>query len=437
MSESTADRFADRVPLSLLRRIKSSVVRVQDALVLGLTLSLIFLLRPILDIRLAAFDTQRIGEWIQRMDLSLSLARLDDTRASRRRLHIFVLCGVQRNEQLDLMYKRHIKLLKNVVLLDVRTSRWAKILRKPALTVSLHAMQGTGLRAVYSGDARVTLDSCGLYPNGRPFLAFSSDEEERGSQFLDLLGISQESKIACVHIRDEAYLTKVLSARDWSYHNYRNPPVDSYVATVQLLIDNGWTVVRMGREVERQFPLQHASFIDYAVSPHRSDFLDVFLYAKSQLAIAGSISGIDQLAHAFQIPHVATNFIPFEDPRWATANAIALPALYRSKASEGPLPLSVMLGHRYGTAAEYVDAGITIIHNDSQDILQAVSEMMSRLDGTWIDTHQDLEDQERFWEWALQCGIADAIPPGPWQQSFTRARLGTAFLRKFQGILMT
>ncbi len=96
-----------------------------------------------------------------------------------------------------------------------------------------------------------------------------------------------------------------------------------------------------------------------------------------------------------------------------------------------------MLGHRYGTAAEYVDAGITIIHNDSQDILQAVSEMMSRLDGTWIDTHQDLEDQERFWEWALECGIADAIPPGPWQQSFTRARLGTAFLRKFQGILMT
>lgn len=123
MSESTADRFADRVPLGLLRRIKSSVVRVQDALVLGFTLSLIFLLRPVLDIRLAAFDTPRIGEWVQRMDLSLSLARLDDTRTSRRHLHIFVLCGDQRNEQLDLMYKRHIKLLENVVLLDVRTSR--------------------------------------------------------------------------------------------------------------------------------------------------------------------------------------------------------------------------------------------------------------------------------------------------------------------------
>ena len=189
MSESAADRFVDRVPLGLLKRIKSSVVRVQDALVLGFTLSLIFLLRPVLDIRLAAFDTQRIGEWIQRMDLSLSLASLDDTRASRRHLHIFVLCGVQRNEHLDLMYKRHVKSLENVVLLDVRTSRWAKILRKPAMTVSLHAMLGTGWRAVYSGDNRVTLDSCGLYPNGRPFLAFSPDEEERGSRFFDLLGI--------------------------------------------------------------------------------------------------------------------------------------------------------------------------------------------------------------------------------------------------------
>ena len=335
------------------------------------------------------------------------------------------------------MYKRHVKSLENVVLLDVRTSRWAKILRKPAMTVSLHAMLGTGWRAVYSGDNRVTLDSCGLYPNGRPFLAFSPDEEERGSRFFDLLGISQESKLACIHIRDQAYLMKALPTRDWNYHSYRNPPLDSYIAAVQLLIDNGWTVVRMGREVERQFPLEHASFIDYAVSPHRSDFLDVFLYAKSQLAIAGSISGIDQLAHAFQTPHVATNFVPFEDPRWATARAIALPALYRSKASESLLPLSVMLNHRYGTTAEYVDAGITIIHNEPQEITQAVSEMISRLDGTWIATPEDHEAQERFWEWALECGIADHIPPGPWEQSFTRALLGAAFLRKFEEILMS
>jgi putative glycosyltransferase (TIGR04372 family) len=193
----------------------------------------------------------------------------------------------------------------------------------------------------------------------------------------------------------------------------------------------------MGREVEAKFPINDSAFIDYAVSPFRSDFLDVFLYSKAQLAIAGSVSGIDNLAFSFGVPYVATNFIPFEDPRWATAEAIVLPALYRSEDSKNLMPLSQMLGHRYGKTQEFRDSATTVIHNDPQDISRVIIEMMSRLDGTWSETAGALAAQNKFWDWAVECGIDEAIPEGPWQQSFTRARLGSDFLDKYHEIMMS
>ena len=397
---------------------------------------MLLILRPALRVYLAAFDAERIGEWIQRLDLTLLLATHHPAQTHGRQLHLLVLYGDRRNEQVAVMYRRYVASLKRVHLLDVRSSFWAKVLRGTARAVSVDAMNSGKLTSFYSGNARITMDTCGIYPNGRPFLSFTASEERRGASLCDSLGISPGAKLACIHIRDQAFLTKTFPGRDWAYHDYRNPPITSFVQVIQQLIECGWTVVRTGREVGSEFPLQDEKFIDYGTSPLRSDFLDVYLYSKARLAIAGSISGIDQLAHAFQVPHVATNFIPFDNPRWATEKAIVVPALYASGESAKVVPFSEMHTHRFGTSEEYANAGFRIVYNDPEDITQAVMEMVSRLDGTWAQTTEADELQQAFWNWARCCGIDEDLPEGPWQQSFTRARLGAHFLNRYCEVML-
>ena len=425
-----------RLAITPAKRIKGATIRALNGFFVTLVLSTLWILRPAVRVHLAAFDTDRIGEWIQRIDLTLFLATHQDVQSHGKQVHLLVLYGDRRNKQVDIMYRRYATSLKHLHLLDVRNSFWARFLQSSARTVTIDAMNGGRLESFYSGNARITMDTCGIRPSGRPFLSFTASEETRGTSLLKALGISQDASIACLHIRDQAFLAKTFPGWNWDYHNYRNPPTTSFVQVVRELIKRGWTVVRMGREVASEFPIQEEGFIDYGTSSLRSDFLDVYLYSRARLAIAGSISGIDQLAHAFQVPHVATNYIPFDDPRWATENAIVLPALYVSRESAKIVPFSQMIKHRYGSSQEYANAGFDIAYNDPNDITQAVLEMLSRLDGSWVSTTESQQLQRAFWDWARRCGIDDDLPEGPWQQSFTRARLGENFLSKHRHALL-
>ena len=249
------------------------------------------------------------------------------------------------------------------------------------------------------------------------------------------MGILPTTRYVCLHIRDGAYLKQIIPEHDWSYHDYRNPPMESYVAMVEQVLDLDYSVVRMGKVVAGAFPIRHENFHDYALSSAKSDFLDVFLYAHATLAIAGSVSGIDQLSHAFNVPSIATDFVPFDDPRWAADSALIIPALIRDTGTGELLPLSRQLACRYGSSRRYEEAGLAVVPNSSAEITEVVLEGIHRLEGSWTESEESADRQSAFWAWAEACGLSEAIPPGPWDEDHYRARLGSDFLQKYSQLL--
>ena len=73
----------------------------------------------------------------------------------------------------------------------------------------------------------------------------------------------------------------------------------------------------------------------------------------------------------------------------------------------------------------YNEAGLEVIENSGDEILDLAVEMNARIDGTWLDTEEDNELQRRY---------LDFFPPNHPQYGFT-ARVGAHFLRQNRELL--
>ena len=92
----------------------------------------------------------------------------------------------------------------------------------------------------------------------------------------------------------------VLGIRDSAYYgdpdNPRSSPPSIYVPGVNFLIDEGFAVVRMGRQVAEAFPVRHDRFLDYGFLGDSVDFLDVMLWAHCTFAVGDSTGLTDGVA---------------------------------------------------------------------------------------------------------------------------------------------
>ena len=67
-----------------------------------------------------------------------------------------------------------------------------------------------------------------------------------------------------------------------------------------------------------------------------------------------------------------------------------------------------------------------IIKNTAEEITEVVLEMNQRLDGTWIETDEDVELQNRFKK------LRENVPKWQVQEG---VRIGASFLRRYQHLL--
>ena len=382
--------------------------------------------------RFGTFKTDRIGHFIDEGDLMATAVASDDSVR-----HIVVMPAEVSNEQVRALYLRSFAQLDNVRLFDARRGRAPKILSQVIGSLTRVEQAQDGVHGILSWPVQsIGLSSSGWYPNARPTLTMAEDEIDHGWKLAEALTLSPLDKVVCLHIRDGDYLSRTQPNVDFSYHSYRNPPLDSYVPAVNYLLDKGYKVVRTGSGAELDFPVSHANFVDYARSLQRSDFLDVFIYSVARLAIAGGASGIDHLGYSLGCPTVTTNIVPFSVIRYDCSLSIVTPSLLRSVQSSELLPLSEMAKHGYGKQHLFTNAGLKVEHNSDLEILDAVQEAVDVLEGTSRYDSRSESDQLHFWSWVAKCGFPDApLPAGIPGEERRRSRLSQRFLDKYRDLL--
>ena len=261
--------------------------------------------------------------------------------------------------------------------------------------------------------------------NNLPHLSFTKDEVKNAKVLLSQLGIKENTPFVCLLGRDSGYLKSYLPNTDWSYHDYRDVKIDSYYQAVEYLANKGYTVLRMGKYSSDELKLNHSNVIDYAHHPLRSDFLDIYLSANCAFFISVR-SGIDAIAQIFRRPLILVNF-PLCDYRALYYLNLFIPKKVIDLKSRNLISFKEMCWsvHRPSIKKMLDEKKWGFIDNTPDEIMDALKEMLGRLEKTWNEAENSAVLQEKFWQCVPELGAHDTH----------NMRIGDIFLRDHQILL--
>ncbi len=261
---------------------------------------------------------------------------------------------------------------------------------------------------------------------------FTPEERERGREGMKRLGLDPDKDwYVAIFARDNGWAVKNLSGMPETYTHFRNADINSYHEAIQLILDRGGTVVRMGAVPERALTFKHPKVIDYATLG-REDFMDVFLVAHARFFM-GTPAGILDVARVFDTPTLHVNFaIGWAHPG---KKVLHLPKRLVRRATGEPVPFAEYLAHYSEpdpVGAVFSDAGLArngyaYIDNTPEELREAAEEMFELLEGRWAQDPADRELLDRYF--ALFENAAHRVVSEP-----ARARLPVvlAHLRRYR-----
>lgn len=400
----------------LIRKIKiviPVIVRSPIYVFVAPVVLVIRVIKPWMLVRFGALDSSRIGHFTAITELHLCERDAGINRPIQKHVDIYYFGTVQIcNYQLAKMWKRVLPV-------------WPAWLLVPIVQVNrlIPGWEGHHVQGLVSNR-----DPLNLYDRTQPHLSFTDEEVTRGDAMLSAMGIPVGAPFICLNVRDSAYLDSYLKG-DYSYHQYRDSDIKSYLLTADELAERGYFVIRMGFKVNKALKSQHERVIDYATNGMRSDFMDIYLGAKCTFCISTG-AGWDGVPEIFRRPVVFVNLVPLGRLHTFRRDVISITKHHYSKADDRELTLAEIFtkGAGFCTQADQYDKqGVQLIDNSPEEIRDVAIEMSERLNDTWQPDADDDALQQRFFE--LFLSDAQDGKDGRPLHGRIHSRFGTSFLR--------
>jgi len=392
--------------MTLIKNMQMLTMKRMTTLVSGFwsipVVLLIRLIRPIVIVRLGTFFSNRIGHFVA--DSAHQFVKLDTNI-----IELYWLDNSTCNKQWSKMVKRNLPVYWWVKYVDI----WNKYLPGG----DIHS------RPLSVNDSR---DLYGLLDKHQgEMLKFIPEEEKKAKEWLKKQGWRDGDSFVCLLVRDSEYLDSenVDPEQNWDYHSFRNSDVNTYVEAMEWLSEQGVWVIRMGKVMSKRISTKNSRIVDYAFCSNRNDLLDIWLFANCNLCISTG-SGIDYVSDVYRKPLLFLNYLPLNDMvSWS--NSINYPKHLKWSDSDNLLTLKECLEHQFCSTKEYEEAGIDIMDLTSIEIKLVVQECWARLEDSFVETYNDINQQNQFWKTMRESTLFkkqhDFIHP--------KARLASTFLR--------
>jgi putative glycosyltransferase (TIGR04372 family) len=224
-----------------------------------------------------------------------------------------------------------------------------------------------------------------------PLLTLPRAQRQAGRATLAKMGVPEDAWFVCVHSREGGY-----SPHDEHLHSYRNSDIHDYVPSMQAIIAAGGWCIRVGDPTMRPLSPPVPGVIDYALSPHKSAEMDVFLAAECRFML-GNSSGLYILSATFGKPCALANQAPLSGVYGIGVNDLAIPKWLKRDGARlelEPFLRSPVANYRFTEL--YQKDGLEVVNNTPAEILALTQEMLERLDGRAVYTANDEARQQRF-----------------------------------------
>jgi putative glycosyltransferase (TIGR04372 family) len=241
------------------------------------------------------------------------------------------------------------------------------------------------------------VDQRGLWSSSETNLRFTKYEVEQGEKFLTSINCTSQNYV-CLIVRDSTYLKTIRKDKSFSFHDFRDAEINSYRQAAETLTSLGYTVVRMGQIVGSPLVSENPKIIDYATNGMRSEFLDVYLGANCKFCISTG-TGWDVIPTVFRRPVLYSNLLPVFAPSALSFPTTIYPKSLYSDKTGSLLNLTEIIERDVistETALGYQEAGVVIRDLSSEELVEAVTEMAQRVEGTFVETPEQKEMQAKL-----------------------------------------
>ena len=349
---------------------------------------------------------ERIGHLAMDFD-----SYLKDQILSHRKVIPVLLCAGRKpaNEALLAHWSQQIRIIRN---------RWIDGLLRPFMSfpelVDSLPVYCSSIAARRALTTSKPLGGSAAAPN------LSEAEIARGEAQLRVLGIPEGAWFVCVHSREGGYST----VDEWM-HSFRNSSIEDYAEAMREIVARGGWCIRIGDATMQPLPPM-PGVVDYALSPSKSEWMDVFLCARCRFFL-GNSSGLFLVAGIFGRPSALANMAPLGRAYSPLPSDISIPKLLMDAQGRTISLVDAFADEvsEFRFAPEFDERGLRQIDNTPQEIAELAIEMMDRLDGRIVDEPDDADLQERFRALVKPHHYCWPAP----------SRIGRAFLRRHRALL--
>ena len=195
-------------------------------------------------------------------------------------------------------------------------------------------------------------------------------------------------RFVCLIARDREYLNKHYRGNQ-DHHNFRDCDIQTFEKSAMYLAEKGYWVFRMGKAVHKPMYVDNSQFLDYANSPYRSDFLDIWLMANAFFVLSTG-TGLDAVSTIFRRPHVFVNYdILYKIVSWIPSLTVPKHLYWKSNGKH--LTFCEYMNPDLITTDSFIDSGIEIKDLTSNEILDAVKEFELNLTGKSVKNTEEME----------------------------------------------
>lgn len=235
----------------------------------------------------------------------------------------------------------------------------------------------------------------------------------------------QTKKTVVVAVRESSYYKDLLSrglkipAEDAT--SPRNVGIRNYLSMMNSFAEMDYYVVRMGIRVDEQLAdSMHPNVIDYATQ-HRTELGDLAMINRAQFVVVGAC-GVWALAAALGKPFLVTDDYAVEGLHMWPPSSLVLPRRIWSASLGRPLTFLETRQFRPNVveAIESNQFDLRYVACSSSEILRACEEMRERVMGQWVETPNDLRNQQIFVD-QYSSTYGNTCVPVPLCSSFLRS----------------
>lgn len=254
-----------------------------------LFIAIIFILYPIIHIRVGPLGAHRFGHYA--IEAELYLCEMDELKdVNNKYLDLWFYSGYSiSNLQYDIMIKRKLKVLPIYF-------------RGFFLTLEKFL---AGTRFFINVDC-LDRDINNYLEKYKQKINFNTKELSFGNRKLDEIGLKNK-KYVCLLIRDDAYISALSKNSKDLRNDHRNSDINDYIEVTKYLISKNYYVIRMGSKVNNKMSFTNDKFIDYPYKDYKSSFLDIYIIANCQFSISTG-TGLDSVCALFRRPVISVNF---------------------------------------------------------------------------------------------------------------------------------